>query len=153
MGLILIPNLFNPAFVMTNPLLLTFLPLSQWNVLNHFCGTQHVSLPISQDVRLKGEGRSIDLLLMTGKSDFEMIGLLYMERFMVTTSEELENAIRQGGLHPEVVNLQTLLAERDIVFCYYEWFENLDGGVTLDWKQVHSGLVHFIHDFSALVAS
>ena len=146
-------KLGNPAFVMTNPLLLTILPLTQWNVLNQFCGNQHVSLPISREVRLKGEGRSIDLLLMTGKPDFEMIGLLYMERFVATTCEELKDAIRQAGLHPEVVNLQTLLAEQDIVFVYYEWFEDLDGGVTLDWKQVHSGVVHFITDFSALVAS
>jgi len=136
-----------------NPLLLTILPLSQWNVLNHFCGNQYVSLPISREVRLKGEGRSIDLLLMTGKPDFEMIGLLYMERLAVTTSEELKDAIRQVGLHPEVVSLQTLFEEQDIVFVYYEWFEDLNGEVPLDWKQVHSGLVHFINDFHALVAS
>ena len=138
---------------MTNPLLLAVLPLSQWNGVNHFCKHRHVSLHTPQKVQLKEEGRSIDILLRTGKLEAEMIGLLYMERYVGCTNEDLEDALRQIGHHPDVVNLPGWPVEEDMVFVYYEWFEDLEGEIIPDWRQVHSALVQFFYDRSACLPS
>lgn len=137
---------------MDNPLLLAILPLSKWNKVNQHCQTQKVFLPNWETVLLKGEGRSIDLIWAPEASDHEMIGMVYMERLQSQTPEELEEAIRIGGLDPLVVSLPPVLTEPDTVFVYYEWFEDLGGWSGSDWSQIQLGLVDFMKQFPASAA-
>ena len=129
---------------MTNPLLLAILPLSQWNRLNRHCQSQHVYLPNMGTVRLKGEGRSIDLIWRPESGDGEMIGMLYMERFHSRT---------QADLNRRVVNLQSALSEPDTVFVYYEWFEDdIEGWTGTDWSHIRLGLVDFMNQIPSYAA-
>lgn len=138
--------------VMDNPLLLAILPLSKWNKVNRHCQTQKVFLPNSQTVLLKGEGRSIDLIWTPEEKDHEMIGMLYMERLYSQTQKELEEAIRIGELDPLVVSLPPVLTERDTVFVYYEWFDDLGEWSGSDWSHIQQGLVDFMKQFPASAA-
>lgn len=140
---------------MDNPLLLAILPLSRWNRVNRHCETQSVFLPLSDPVLLRSEGRSIDLLWTPEKSDQrqQMIGMLYMERFFATTNEEVDCAIQQVGLYPDVIQIPAFVDEEDIVFVYFEWFEDLDGWMIADWMHLHAGLVRFMSDLPAYVSS
>lgn len=145
-------NLRGPAFVMTNPLLLAILPLSKWNKINRHCQSQKVFLPNMGTVLLKGEGRSIDLIWTPEGGDQEMIGMLFMERCYSPTSAELEEAIRNGEFDPLVINFQHALSERDTVFVYYEWFEDLEGWSGTDWSHIKLGLVDFMNQIPSYAA-
>ena len=138
--------------VMTNPLLLAILPMSQWNRINRHCQSHNVCLPNMGTVLLKGEGRSIDLIWTPEAGDGEMIGMLYMERFHSPTPAELEEAIRNGELDPLVNNLHPAVSERDTVFVYYEWFEDLEGWSGNDWSHIKLGLVDFMNQIPSYAA-
>lgn len=81
-----------------------------------------------------------------------MIGMLYMERLYTRTQEELEEAIRIGELDPLVVNLPPVFTERDTVFVYYEWFDDIGGWSGTDWSHVQLGLIDFMKQFPASAA-